>query len=261
MNQEITVELQFFFISILWGSIILLFYDVLRIIRRLVKHGVIFLTIEDILFWIAASIFIYTMIYRQNNGIIRGFSIMGMTIGMLLYHYIVKDSFVNIITKIILTLLSPFLFVFKTVFRFVRSILLKGKNAVKFLIKQLKKLWKSVKITVNKRRQKAVEARQQKAAIKAAKKSNSKKAARKAAKKNDTKKAAGKSGKDRGFSEDKKAEKSSQLTSEPQNTRQEQGDNQAKNTAQLISAGHRTKLELRNATDDIRNRYRNSTNY
>lgn len=190
MNQAITVELHFFLISVLWGSIILLAYDGLRIFRRLIKHGIIFLAVEDIIFWVAASVFIFSMIYKQNNGIIRGFSVIGMTIGMVLYHYIFKDYIVNLITKCIRTLLRPLSIAINTVKKFLYYLVLKVKKFVKFLSGRLKKSAKSVKISVQKKNQvltaKRLKRQQKRAAAKKSKK--------KAAENNKAIKKAGKQG-------------------------------------------------------------------
>lgn len=153
MNHAITVELQFFLLSILWGAIILLAYDLLRIVRRLIKHGSFFLAIEDILFWVMASVFIFAMIYRENNGIIRGFTIMGMTIGMVLYHYIISEHLVYIITKLIRTLFKPFSIAFKYIKKFFLFIGKKVKKAFLLFLLRLKKISKSVKITINSKKQ------------------------------------------------------------------------------------------------------------
>jgi spore cortex biosynthesis protein YabQ len=201
MNQEITIEVQFFLISILWGSLILLFYDVLRVIRRLIKHGAIILAFEDLIFWIAASLFIFTMIYEQNNGIIRGFSVLGMTIGLILYHFVFKDYLVNFITKCVRTLLFPFAVAVKAVRSFLKLLFSKGKMAVKFLIRQLKKILKSVKIAVNKRKQSMAAKRQKRLEKKAA--------LRKPAKKVSSRKRNKKNPKDRGIEEDSQPARSS----------------------------------------------------
>jgi hypothetical protein len=66
MNHAISVELQFFLISVLWGSILLLIYDLFRIFRRLVKHDTFFVALEDLIFWVAASLFIFAMMYRRT---------------------------------------------------------------------------------------------------------------------------------------------------------------------------------------------------
>ena len=108
MNEEIIMQLRFFVISILWGAIVILTYDALRIFRRLKKHGNIMIAAQDILFWMAASIFIFVMIYQVNDGIIRGFCILGMTIGMVLYHFILSEFIVTMVTKLLQLLLTPF---------------------------------------------------------------------------------------------------------------------------------------------------------
>ncbi|MDD3173102.1 MAG: spore cortex biosynthesis protein YabQ [Herbinix sp.] len=161
MNHDISVELQFFLISVLWGAILLLVYDCLRIFRRLIKHDTFFVALEDLIFWVFASLFIFIMMYKENNGIIRGFSVMGMAIGMVLYHYIVSDFIVSMITKLIRTLISPFVFAINKIKGFVRFIWLRGKKAVNFIIRRLKKWTKSVRIALNKRKQVTAVQRQQ----------------------------------------------------------------------------------------------------
>lgn len=171
MNHAITTQLEFFLISILWGAIILVAYDVFRILRRLIKHNSIFLAVEDLIFWVTASVFIFAMIYNENDGIIRGFSVMGVTIGMVLYHYILSSFLVNTITKLIQTLLRPFTIAINMVKRFFRFVFLKGKKIVNFFTRRLKKLWNSYKIKLDAKR-KVVAAKR---AIKAEKKANEKK--------------------------------------------------------------------------------------
>lgn len=147
MNKDIIVELMFFLISILWGAIILLAYDGLRILRRLIKHKTLLVGIEDLIFWAIASIFIFSMIYRENDGIIRGFSIMGMAIGMVAYHYIISNFIVRLLTKLIQLLLKPFGFILKKIKNVVLYI-------INFVLIRLKRLFKSVRIGLNNRMEK-----------------------------------------------------------------------------------------------------------
>jgi len=160
MNKAITFELQFFLVSIFSGTLILLVYDGFRIVRRLIKHNEVFLAIEDLIFWVAASVFIFAMMYQENNGIIRGFSVMGMTIGMVLYHYILSELFVDMITKLLYTLFRPIIYVFNKVNRILLLIRVKYKKLMHFLLLRLKKMIKSVRITLNKRRMKRLAKRE-----------------------------------------------------------------------------------------------------
>jgi spore cortex biosynthesis protein YabQ len=152
MNKAISVELQFFLISILWGSILLLVYDCLRILRRIVKHNGFFVALEDLIFWVVSSVFIFAMIYKENDGIIRGFSVMGMGIGMVLYHFILSELLVEAVTKLIHTLLRPFAFILKQIRRMLRFILSGFKKQAGFLLLRLKRLAKSVKIILHNRK-------------------------------------------------------------------------------------------------------------
>lgn len=149
MNQGITIELEFFMISILWGMIILFAYDQLRILRRIISHNFLAITIEDLIFWIMASVFIFVMIYEKNSGTIRGFSVMGMGIGMVLYHYIFSERIVGLISRWILILLRPILILMKCLNKGLSFII---SRIEKFLTKihiQLKNRMKSVKISIN----------------------------------------------------------------------------------------------------------------
>jgi spore cortex biosynthesis protein YabQ len=190
MNQVIAVELHFFALCILWGGQILLAYDVLRVFRRLIKHGSFIMAVEDLFFWIISGILIFAMIYRQNNGIIRGFAVMGMTAGMLLYNLIMKDHLVNIIVKGIRILIKPFAAALKLIKRYLDYIRKKVENALKVLLKQLKLISKSIKMNIsgkhNKRLQKKLQKRterQKKAEKKAASGKRLKRKGRKADKK------------------------------------------------------------------------------
>lgn len=146
MSQLITIELQFFVISILWGALVLLAYDFLRILRRIVLHNTLIVAIQDLFFWVFASVFIFAMIYVKNSGTIRGYSVMGMGIGMVIYHYILSDWIVMIISRCILLLLGPIFLLIKYIFKGVSFLINKSKKLMIMIYKQLKSKTKSVKI-------------------------------------------------------------------------------------------------------------------
>lgn len=174
MSQGIVIELRFFMVSILWGALVLLAYDLLRVLRRIIRHRNLLVTIQDLLFWIIASVFIFTMIYVNNDGIIRGFSVMGMVIGMILYHYILSDAVVMILSRGILLLLRPFAIVLKYLRMGINYLIKKCVNLVNKAYIQLKKLIKSVKILVSKNKQKKNEENKAKNSRKKTNKKNKK---------------------------------------------------------------------------------------
>ncbi len=170
MNKAINIELQFFMISILWGAILLFAYDLIRILRRVIKHNGFFLALEDLIFWVVSSVFIFAMMYKENNGIIRGFSVAGMGIGMVLYHYILSDWFVGFVTKLINLLLWPIRRVLKKIERIVHFLYVRVKKLENNLLLRLKKNVKSIKMLMEERKHKKEQKHKKQREIKAARK-------------------------------------------------------------------------------------------
>lgn len=164
MKLVIINELRFFLNSILWGVILLVIYDVFRILRKIIKHNGFFIAIQDIIYWVVCSILIFNMMYEQNNGIIRAFAVLAVVIGMLLYHGSVSNMVVDFISMVINkvihfvnlvigtainTILWPFKFIFKKIKRFVLFIAKKVRKLVLALIKPLKIKKKKVKMELS----------------------------------------------------------------------------------------------------------------
>ncbi len=150
MSKAISFQCQFFLISVLWGAILLVVYDVLRIARRVKKHKWFTIAAEDLLYWLIAGFFIFRLMYEQNDGIIRGFAILGMGLGMVIYNRSISGYFVEGVSKFFLFLgkqihrLMHFVTKpFRSIRRLLHSKILKlGKameNNGKKLIKPLKK--------------------------------------------------------------------------------------------------------------------------
>ena len=133
MNTMIIMELRFFLMSVLCGVILLVIYDCLRIFRKVIEHDSVWISIEDILYWVFSAVLIFRMMYEMNNGIIRGFSMAGVLLGMIIYKYSISEyvvkgiSFVLIqvkkfIMKLIHLLLKPLGFVKKKVIQLLKAI-------------------------------------------------------------------------------------------------------------------------------------------
>lgn len=116
MSEMIVLEVRFFLGSFFSGVILLAVYDTLRLIREIIPHKKIWVNGEDILFWVLASVFIFRMIYRLNNGEIRSFGIICMAAGMALYHFALSNvlmgpllKFVRIVKKGLKKAVRPFI--------------------------------------------------------------------------------------------------------------------------------------------------------
>lgn len=75
----------FFAHSFVWGIEMAIVYEGLRILRYLIRHGTFALAVEDLLYWIAYGILLFRMIYLENDGMIRGFALLAVLLGMILY--------------------------------------------------------------------------------------------------------------------------------------------------------------------------------
>ncbi len=125
VSEDIHQEILFLLISLALGEGLVVFYDVFRIFRRIVPHGVIWISVEDILYWIVCALLVFGMIFQTNDGLVRGFSIGGICIGMLFYNHFVSPFFVKHISSIL-------------------------EKIIRFWKKGLKKAGKAVKIKISK---------------------------------------------------------------------------------------------------------------
>lgn len=155
VSTEIIKEADVLFISLITGMMLLLVYDQIRIFRRLIPHGTLWVGIEDMLFWIASALVLFAMLYRENSGYIRGFAIGGVLLGMLIYNVllsrlVVKAS-VFVLKKILFLISRPFAWTARLFCKPIGFVRKTGKKVVRFMKKQLKKVWRTVKIGLCKR--------------------------------------------------------------------------------------------------------------
>lgn len=136
MSPGILKELQFFGLAVIRGVLILIIYDLLRIFRRVVPHGVCAVALEDVLYWAGTALLIFQLLYRENDGAVRGYALFAVAVGMLFYHQTVSGWLVEHIAGILNwcfgILLKPFRIVWKKVVQVCRM-------AVRFYKKKLKK--------------------------------------------------------------------------------------------------------------------------
>lgn len=156
-------QIYFLICSVFTGIIITLVYDGIKIIREVIRHNGFFIAIEDVLFWIFASLFLFMMLYRVNDGTVRWFSIAGTGAGMWIYKKVAGQYIVEIVSTIInkalylvfrfFTLLfAPIKWIISKIlaaFRKVKKVLNKENNKVK---KKLTHNIKKVKMVLCKRK-------------------------------------------------------------------------------------------------------------
>ena len=150
VSTEILKETDVLLASFLTGMALLLVYDLIRIMRRLIPHKSWAMGAEDLLFWAGSAIALFAMLYRENSGYIRGFAIGGVLAGMLAYNlllsaWVVKGS-VFLLKKALFLASRPLVWtarLLKGPFGRLKKLL---KKVLRFFKKQLKKIWKAVRM-------------------------------------------------------------------------------------------------------------------
>ena len=147
MSQDIVQEIIFFLHSILIGLIITFAYDWILVLRKLFTHGMFLISVEDFIYWFVCGISVFYMLYRENNGVLRWFAVMGAALGMLFYKGMIKNRFVNIMSTCIYKIMWFIFRVIQVVLKPGKCLFSAARRCVRFAMKKLKK----VKVFIKKR--------------------------------------------------------------------------------------------------------------
>lgn len=155
MNVIVSNQLYIFGWAILYGGIIGISYDLIRIVRRVVSHSQLLVGLEDFFFWMIAGLVVFNYIFNVNSGSMRGFIFIGLSLGMLLYFLTISKMIVTggfkllataikLVKTILKIVLTPFMMIFKP-FRFIAKKTTKGlKKSEKWLIIRLRRFAKEI---------------------------------------------------------------------------------------------------------------------
>lgn len=161
MNILVSDQLYIFVWAIIFGGLLGLFYDLIRVFRRILPHQKLAIGIEDLIFWCIAGITIFGYIFNTNDGVMRGFIFIGLSLGVAMYMLLFSRIFIEYMTKLIRTILKgikiTLIWIFKPI-----SILLKPisiftkktsrglKKSEKWLIIRLRAFLKEIRFIMNK---------------------------------------------------------------------------------------------------------------
>lgn len=87
MSEVIKWEMRFFIEAIILGGILRAGYDLLLIGRTIKRAKHTRISIEDFFYWMICCYFVFGLLYENNNGVIRGFALCGIIIGMSIWHF------------------------------------------------------------------------------------------------------------------------------------------------------------------------------
>lgn len=143
VSETIGREAVFLGISILVGVGLFFLYDILRIFRRVVPHGNLWIGVEDFFYWMICTGAVFVMLYQENDGMVRGFALGGVVVGMMLYYRLLSRFVVRVNVFVIKAVLG---FFGKILGFFFRPVLRRGKKVGGFFRKRLKKFLRAVKM-------------------------------------------------------------------------------------------------------------------
>ena len=72
--------------SVLWGIGLAALYDVLRILRGVIRHRQGVRSLEDLAYWCFTACSLFWLLFSGNNGTVRWYILAGVGAGAWLYH-------------------------------------------------------------------------------------------------------------------------------------------------------------------------------
>jgi len=74
-------------------------YDGIRIFRLLISHQNFWISIEDLFYWIYVTVIMFRTQLEYSDGVLRGFAILGMAIGMITYNRLLGERLIALAKK------------------------------------------------------------------------------------------------------------------------------------------------------------------
>lgn len=95
ISQGIIEQGTLFVWGVVSGAVLSFFYDLLRLWRRLISHGQIWMAIEDVVFFLVSAIVGFQLLYPLSLGQLRVFLVLSIIVGALLYHKFIGTHLVR----------------------------------------------------------------------------------------------------------------------------------------------------------------------
>jgi spore cortex biosynthesis protein YabQ len=126
-----------FLVTVGVGGAAAAFYDLFRVLRRVIRHPRWLVHFEDAFYWLAVTVLVFYYMLHRNYGEIRFFALLGMGVGVVLYFVTVSRLVVKISVGIVEYLK-------KVIAAVVRIILLPLRLLLAFVLPPAKKAARSL---------------------------------------------------------------------------------------------------------------------
>lgn len=121
MGVGMTEQTLLFLLAALCGMGVGLLFDLFRALRRVGSRGKIAIIIEDVLFWLLTLDMIFALVLILSDGILRGFQILGLLLGAVLYYLLLSRGVLWLLMKVF----TAVGWLFQKLFGIVRRLVLK----------------------------------------------------------------------------------------------------------------------------------------
>ena len=101
MNEIVSSQALVFITAIEIGIVMGMIFDLIRVVRKIVKHPNFLVQIEDLFYWIACGLIGFYMLYVNNYAAIRPFVFIGIILGAIFYFATFSIVFMKAATAII----------------------------------------------------------------------------------------------------------------------------------------------------------------
>lgn len=101
MNEIVNAQTLLFIRAIEIGILLGMFYDLIRIFRKIIPHPNWLVQIEDITYWLICMFLAFSILYMHNFADIRFFVFIGMILGGIFYLCTFSIMFMKIATWVI----------------------------------------------------------------------------------------------------------------------------------------------------------------
>lgn len=90
MMLGIGKEAVIFFYAGLSGIVVLFSYQILRLLRHLIRHHIAVINLEDFFYWIGVSAYLFRQMYKTTYGSIRWFFVLGVVCGIIFANFVLS---------------------------------------------------------------------------------------------------------------------------------------------------------------------------
>lgn len=98
MVSSVYWEWELLLLSVKTGIWFALLYDLILVFRMLIGHNLWMESLEDLIFWVYVTAGLFQLQLMKSNGVLRGFSVLGVILGMYFY-YVMLGKHINKLAK------------------------------------------------------------------------------------------------------------------------------------------------------------------